>query len=738
MAAQDSTFRTAHVMDNEIVKANDFEFAFEQLVENVSKATQMFLESEQDFVINGKVVPATGMNVSVSPIYGVCKSTGKPFGRTEMTDETIGFAGSSSGRIDIIEVQGDWETYDNQQRAFNDPDTDTQTYQYVDTKKLMKPVYQVKKGVEGAGVAPDVDDGWVKLAEVVINPGVTTIYEEDIKNITSDVAGLANEEWTNEEDATYNIGYISDVNARFRVQHNADGTHADKCINSDSLDIGTGAKQINGNILPVGGAVSIPTQTIAATDSILSVIIKAALMITSLYDSYLKFGTYGFNGELKISSLLDNGALKKPVSISAAGDGTAVIKIDNVAVLSIDANGKLSTNGYTASSNNHLVTKAVTDAISTALAALTTRVTNLENTSDTSVYANNTLSSGVNGRFNVAADSIYVATTANVTLSGTQVVDGITPVDGVYILVKNQTDSKTNGIYQYSSASVWSRVSTYLTPASLKAKIFNVANGITNGGKMFYMPKVNLIDAANFGSDDILFSEYFGSVKPVANKIAYRDSTGHLKSAQSSAADDCIVKGELQAIFNIIHPIGEIYVQYPQQKSPNTLYNGNGIASTWVEQSYSGAFFRASGGNASAYIDEGGSLTAQGDTTKSHTHNMEHVHITNIDHTHEINDPGHRHAQLFTGHNYGISGFTPSPSGGGDYVNISGGAPYYGALEIQANVTGITVKGLGPYGVSSGGPLSGGIAITDTGSNDIYANETRPTNFTIKIWKRTA
>ena len=78
MSLQDSTFKTAHVLDNEIIKANDIEFAFEQLVENVSKATQMFLESNQDFVINGKVIPDIGMNVRVSPIYGVCKSTGKP------------------------------------------------------------------------------------------------------------------------------------------------------------------------------------------------------------------------------------------------------------------------------------------------------------------------------------------------------------------------------------------------------------------------------------------------------------------------------------------------------------------------------------------------------------------------------------------------------------------------------------------------------------------------------------
>ena len=554
MAIQDTTFSTANVEDNEIIKASDFEYAFEQLIMNVSKATQMFLESEQDFVINGKVVPDTGMNLKVSPIYGVCKSTNKPFGRTDFS-ESIGFAGSSSGRIDILEVQGGgydelgnisedgWTYFDEQQRAFNDPDTDTQTYQYVKTKKLMQPVYRIVQGVEGAGVAPDTDNGWVKLAEISIRAGATSITTSDIHNITADVAGLENKDWTNEEDATYNIGYISDVNARFRVQHEEDGTHSENSINAFSLDIGTGQNQINGNILPVGASVSIPTQTIAATDSILSVITKAATMITSLYNNYLKYGTYGFKGEVKISSIADgNDALTNPISISADGNGNATIKIGNTTALSIDSNGKLSTNGYTPSSNNNLVTKAITDSISTALSNLTTRVANIENTSDNTVYSNGVLSAGTDGRYNVVNTAIYAATTENVTLSGTQIVDGITPTDGSIILVIAQTDAKENGIYQYSSNSTWARSNDYLSPNALKAKIFNVSNGSTNSGKMFYLPKVNFTDGDNFGSDDILFSEYFGSITPVSNKVTVRDSNGNVKTNLPQAANDAVPK----------------------------------------------------------------------------------------------------------------------------------------------------------------------------------------------------
>ena len=527
MSVQDSTFKTTHVMDNEIVKANDFEFAFEQLVENVSKATQMILESNQDFVINGKVLPDTGMNVRVSPIYGVCKSTGIPFGRTEATDETIGFKGSSSGRRDILEVQGDWESYDNQQRAFNDPETDTKTYQYVDTKKLMRPVYRVKTGTDGSSTAPEVDEGWVKLAEVQIRAGATSILATDIFNITADIAGLDNDDWTTEADITYNIGYLSEVNERFRVQHNEDGTHKNNVIDTDSLNIGTGTKQVNGNVVPIGAAVD-PSiiEGISASDSIYSALVKVATVVSSIYASYMKYGEFNFKGKLAISNLVDtSNQLKKPISIEADGSGNAYVKVDGTTVLSINSSGKLTTNGYTASSDNDIVTKVVTDAISTALTNLTTRVTNIETAlGGQEVYINKVLSTD---RFNVASLAINAATTANITLSGTQTIDGVALTVGQFVLVKNQTSAKNNGLYKVES-SAWTRPTDYNTPNKLKGKIFNVTSGTSNGGKMFYIPNETFQNGGSFGTDDINFVEYIGSIAAKSGKLVVRKSDGSI------------------------------------------------------------------------------------------------------------------------------------------------------------------------------------------------------------------
>ena len=564
---QETTFTTAHVMDNEIIKASDFEFAFEQMIENISKATTMLLESNQDFVINGKVLPDNAMNIKVSPIYGVCKHNGKPFGRTDES-ESIAIASTTVGRIDILEVKGggydengnldDYTLYDEQQRAFNDPDTDTQTYEYVKTKKLMQPVYRVVQGEEGSGVAPDVEEGWVKLAEIEIGANATEITEEDIHNITADVAGMDNENWTNQEDITYNIGYISDVNARFRVQHNEDGTHAENSIDKFALDMGTGANQVNGNVMPIGGTVTIPTQTVAATDSILSVISKAVILITSLYNNYLKFGTYGFNGELSVSSLLNDGTttLKKPITLSADGSGNAVIKVDGTAIITIDSNGhpKISTAGYTPTASNDIVTKAITDALNTSLNNLANRVTALEQTVQTQ-SANKVLSTGVNGQFNVSNVLIVCATTENIVLNGTSTpsVDGYTLTNDELILVKDQTDPKENGVYKFVSNSGWDRANEFDVPSKLKGQILQVKNGIVNKGKMFYM--LNEVVPESFGNDNVYIAEYFGSISPLGNRLVMRDANGRAKVAAPVESDDIARKAEIDGIYSCINSL---------------------------------------------------------------------------------------------------------------------------------------------------------------------------------------
>ena len=149
-------------------------------------------------------------------------------------------------------------------------------------------------------------------------------------------------------------------------------------------------------------------------------------------------------------------------------------------------------------------------------------------------------------------------------------------------------------------------------------------------------------------------------------------------------------------IIDMVWPIGVIYTQYPQQKSPQELFPNT----TWEELKYDGAFFRASGGNAAAFIEKSGVLSKQAGQNLSHTHS--------ITHSHSITDPGHSH---------GI------PTGDQDSRNEGyndHGYSFEGNNRTTASGTGITVDSFSGDSGSSGG------------------DENRPANYTIRIWKRTA
>lgn len=154
-----------------------------------------------------------------------------------------------------------------------------------------------------------------------------------------------------------------------------------------------------------------------------------------------------------------------------------------------------------------------------------------------------------------------------------------------------------------------------------------------------------------------------------------------------------------KAIIDMVWPIGVIYTQYPQQKSPQELFPNT----TWEEVNYDGAFFRASGGNAAAF--NGGK---QGQSIQSHGHSFS----WSGSHSHSVTDPGHSHTYEL-GEDDGGSGQ------GGERTRRHWGTVYTDSAETGISINSATVSISGTTG-SAGG------------------DETRPANYTIRIWKRTA
>lgn len=79
-----------------------------------------------------------------------------------------------------------------------------------------------------------------------------------------------------------------------------------------------------------------------------------------------------------------------------------------------------------------------------------------------------------------AKSSVRAATTANITLSGTQTVDGIALAAADRVLVKNQTAPAENGIYLVS-ATAWTRATDADSWAELPAAFTWVEQGTVNG-----------------------------------------------------------------------------------------------------------------------------------------------------------------------------------------------------------------------------------------------------------------
>lgn len=79
-----------------------------------------------------------------------------------------------------------------------------------------------------------------------------------------------------------------------------------------------------------------------------------------------------------------------------------------------------------------------------------------------------------------AKQSVRAATTGNITLSGTQTIDGVALSVGDRVLVKDQTTASQNGIYVVASGA-WSRASDADTWAELVSAFVWVESGTQNG-----------------------------------------------------------------------------------------------------------------------------------------------------------------------------------------------------------------------------------------------------------------
>jgi hypothetical protein len=104
--------------------------------------------------------------------------------------------------------------------------------------------------------------------------------------------------------------------------------------------------------------------------------------------------------------------------------------------------------------------------------------------------------------------SVRAATTANITLSGTQTIDGVAVIAGDRVLVKDQSTASANGIYVVA-ASTWSRSTDADTDAEVHAGMFTfVEEGTTNADTGWVLSTNNPIVV---GSTSLAFAQFSGT-----------------------------------------------------------------------------------------------------------------------------------------------------------------------------------------------------------------------------------
>ncbi len=126
--------------------------------------------------------------------------------------------------------------------------------------------------------------------------------------------------------------------------------------------------------------------------------------------------------------------------------------------------------------------------------------------------------------------AVDLATTANITLSGLQTIDGQTTVEGRRVLVQDQTAPAQNGVY-IARTGTWTRAEDMDRDSYAQiGTVVRVMRGTANGGKLFYISAPTSGDI-RIGSTSTTWSEFSagaGTVAPTADTVPQRDAAGEL------------------------------------------------------------------------------------------------------------------------------------------------------------------------------------------------------------------
>ena len=190
----------------------------------------------------------------------------------------------------------------------------------------------------------------------------------------------------------------------------------------------------------------------------------------------------------------------KAVVFGAAGT-TLVAGPSTTDISSAATNATAAATSATASATSATAASTPATAASTSATAAATSATNASSSADAAAAT----AAGIRWK-----DRTKAATTANITLSGAQTIDGISIVASDRVLVKNQSSSEDNGIY-IAAAGAWARATDMDAWLEVPSAACAVEQGTVNADRTYICTadtggtlETTAITWAQFGGGDVV------------------------------------------------------------------------------------------------------------------------------------------------------------------------------------------------------------------------------------------
>ena len=134
-------------------------------------------------------------------------------------------------------------------------------------------------------------------------------------------------------------------------------------------------------------------------------------------------------------------------------------------------------------------------------------------------------------------DSVKVATTANITLSGTQTIDGVAVSADERVLVKDQSTASQNGLY-LCKASTWTRTDDLAAGSDAAGAFAFVEQGTVNGDNAFVCSSDK--GSAVTGTNNLTFVQFSGAGQVIAGDGL--DKSGNTLSVDLKANGGLVIE----------------------------------------------------------------------------------------------------------------------------------------------------------------------------------------------------